>query len=137
MPSPELSQPEMNNLPFIIAEITFHPREGEINPTVSGARYEGYMPHLVVQSPEVRQAAVENNEITDEHLGVRIVDSPFKYRLGESAWFTLVLLYEVNYNALIPEATFTVREGPIIVGYGKVLARGNSVEEAEKAVISN
>ena len=127
----------MNNLPFIIAEITFHSRKGEINPTVSGARYEGYMPHLVVQSPEVRQAAVENNEITDEYLGARIVDSPLKYRLGESAWFTLVLLYEVNYNALILEATFTVREGPIIVGYGKVLARGNSVEEAEKAVISN
>jgi len=80
----------MNNLPFIIAEITFHPREGEINTTVSRARYEGYMPHLVVQSPEVRQAAVENNEITDEYLGVRIIDSPLKYRLGESAWFALV-----------------------------------------------
>jgi len=45
---------------------------------------------------------------------------------GDTAEVKLALMYfpEEPYDEVQPEATFTVREGPLIVGYGVVLSRG-------------
>jgi hypothetical protein len=44
---------------------------------------------------------------------------------GDSAKVSMDLMYhpQVDYRELIPGATFTVREGPKIVGHGRVLKR--------------
>ena len=44
---------------------------------------------------------------------------------GESSEVSLALMYfpEESYNAVTPGATFTIREGPLIVGFGVVLPR--------------
>jgi len=45
---------------------------------------------------------------------------------GVTAEVKLALMYapEVSYTGVEPGATFTLREGPEIVGYGLVLSRG-------------
>jgi hypothetical protein len=46
---------------------------------------------------------------------------------GETAEVTMALMYyyepNVSYEDVVPGATFTLREGPSIVGYGTVLSR--------------
>lgn len=78
-----------------------------------------YRPHLVVQSPDIRQA--DGNE---DYLGVCFLDGPSEYSAGQADLFILGLMYpEVDYSALCEGATFTVREGLVIVGFGKVMSR--------------
>ena len=82
------------------------------------------MPHVVVGDPGQREARTAGSTITEHYLGVWVVDAPDEIAPGDTAEITLRLMYwpEENYERLVPGATFTVREGPKIVGFGRVLA---------------
>ena len=51
------------------------------------------MPHIVMQSPDFRQAVVDGNRVSLEpYQGVRFIEGPNNYRLGETAVFKLDLM---------------------------------------------
>lgn len=84
------------------------------------------MPHIVLGDPLQRKAKVgAGNHLTEEYLGVWVRDAPDELAPGQSADVTLVLMYwpDEKYENVIPGATFTLREGPLIVGFGRVVSR--------------
>jgi hypothetical protein len=120
----------MNELPRIQAEVTFLPESegGRKEPPQlsSGGQYR---PHLVVGDPNQRQPVTIGNEIQEIYLGVAFVSGPAKVESGKSYLTELALLYwpQPMYESLVPNATFTMREGARIIGYGrvrKILANG-------------
>ena len=82
------------------------------------------MPHVVLGDPNQREARISEMTIKEHYLGVLVGDGPDEIPPGGSAEVTLKLMYwpEEEYEHLIPGATFTLREGPKIVGFGRVLA---------------
>jgi len=68
---------------------------------------------------------MSGNTIIEDYLGVLVSDAPDEWLPGQSADVKLVLMYwpELRYEGIVPGATFTMREGPSIVGFGSVLAR--------------
>ncbi len=76
-----------------------------------------YRPHLVAGDPNQRRAVVEGNEIRELYLGVAFLSGPENIELGKSFSAELALIYYPNpiYDALIPDATFTIREGARIM----------------------
>jgi hypothetical protein len=113
----------MNQLARIEAEITFLPESegGRKEPpaTLSGGTYR---PHLVVGDPNQRQAIIIGNVIQETYLGVAFISGPDKIISGEPFLAELVLMYWPHpvYESLVPGATFTMREGANVVGYGQV-----------------
>ena len=109
--------------PRIKAQITFLPAsEGgrEVLPTdFSGGQYR---PHLVAGDPNQRKALLVNNVAQETYLGVAFVDGPANVVAGQSFVAELALMYwpNVSYDPLVPGATFTVREGPHVIGFGTV-----------------
>jgi hypothetical protein len=86
----------------------------------------GYnMPHFVVGDPSQSEAKVCENTITEEYLGILITDAPDELAPGNNAELTLVLIYwrDETYSNVVPGATFTLREGPKVVGFGEVLSK--------------
>ena len=83
-----------------------------------------YMSHVVVGAPAQREARICSNTITEHYLGVLVTDAPDEISPGSSAEVTLRLMYWPceGYAQLVPGATFIVREGPKIVGFGRVLS---------------
>ena len=81
------------------------------------------MPHIVVGDPSQREAKTSGNTITEHYLGVLVTDAPDEMAPGATAEITLCLMYwpDENYGEVLPGATFTVREGPTVVGFGRVL----------------
>src|SRR5262249_23674318 len=113
-------------LPSVEAQVTFlkHEEGGRVSlPSDLGSGQ--YWPHLVVQSPAERQIKVVEGKVFDDHLGVRFVAGPTHPVAGQSLACRLELVYypNVDYSALQPGATFTVREGGKVVGFGEVVAR--------------
>ena len=112
----------MTNQPTIEAEVTFLSPEagGRSPPDLSAA---GYKPHLVVQPPEVRSAIIVDDYGVEPYLGVVFLTGPAQTTAGQPNRVTLLLGYypEVDYSALRDGATFTIREGGKIVGFGRVL----------------
>lgn len=100
-----------------------------------------YRPHLVVGDPGQRKAILRTKQIEveladgtkrlaetdrfigEEYLGVMFERGPDSPELGTPLHVRLSLMYwpAHGYEALTPGATFTVREGATIVGYGTVL----------------
>jgi hypothetical protein len=82
------------------------------------------MPHVVLGDPAQREARISGNTITEHYLGVLVADAPDEIPAGGSAEVTLRLMYwpGERYEQLVPGATFTLREGPKIVGFGRVLS---------------
>jgi hypothetical protein len=81
------------------------------------------MPHIVVGDPSQREAQIgAGNLLTERYLGVWVKDAPDELSPGESADVTLVLMYwpEEKYEDVRPGVSFTLREGPKIVGFGHV-----------------
>ena len=96
---------------------------GRLTPPVLSSRYR---PHIVIQSPDIRHATVDDGGICrEQYLGVCFVCAPDDYRLGQSVEVTLDLMYHprVDYGAVQPGSTFTIREGGRVVGYGRVASR--------------
>jgi len=117
----------MRGTPEVEVEVTFLPPEegGRRQPPdlASAARY---MPHLVVGDPNQRKAIVRSgNVIDEEYLGVVFMPDAAPVDPGVARVATLGLMYypQVQYERVVPGATFTLREGGRIVAFGKVLAR--------------
>ncbi len=84
-----------------------------------------YRPHIVIGSQSQPAAIRVANVSTDNYLGVAFVGGPDSMRPGETAEVSLALMYfpKLAYEEVTPGATFTIREGPNIVGFGVVLSR--------------
>jgi len=83
-----------------------------------------YMPHVVVGDPSQRTAIMgPGNTATEDYLGVLFADAPDEIAPGQTVELTFVLMYwpGKNYERLVSGATFTLREGAKIVGFGQVL----------------
>ncbi len=114
------------NSPTIECSVTFLPeceggrRYAFPNGSLSGC---GYRPHLVVGDPQQRKAIVDENNVgQEEYLGVAFLKGPEVIEFGKPLSVQLVLMYHpyVGYAKLVPGATFTIREGGHVVGYGEV-----------------
>lgn len=82
-----------------------------------------YRPHLVLGPTEQRAAIMDAQTLVEDYIGVALVGGPEKIYPGETAEVELALVYYPNltYAGVQAGATFTVREGPVIVGFGTVL----------------
>jgi hypothetical protein len=84
-----------------------------------------YRPHIVLGPQSQRVAIRDGNRMTENYLGVMFVGGPDKMEPGDTAEVTLALMYfpEESYAQVQAGATFTIREGPLVVGYGVILNR--------------
>jgi len=88
-----------------------------------------YMPHIVLGDPSQRETIIgPNNTITERYLGVLISDAPDELIPGRSVEVTLRLMYwpKERYEGIAPGATFTLREGSKVVGFGSILSQFGS-----------
>jgi hypothetical protein len=77
--------------------------------------------------PESQRVAIcDGNRLTENYLGVMFVGGPDAMEPGDTANIKLALMYfpKYPYEEVQPGATFTVREGPLILGHGVILSRG-------------
>lgn len=84
-----------------------------------------YMPHIVIGNPSQRKALMDaRNTLTEHYLGVLVSDAPDELAPGQPMRVRFHLMYwpEEPYAGLTPGATFTLREGPVVVGFGTVLS---------------
>lgn len=113
----------MMNQPRIKAQVTFL-AESEGGRTVLPTSFSDgkYRPHVVVGDPNQRRVLLVNKVAQETYLGVAFVAGPSKVVAGQSFIAELALMYwpNVSYDSLVPDATFTIREGPHIVGFGRV-----------------
>jgi hypothetical protein len=113
----------MNELFSIEAEVTFIPKaEGwrETIPTLSGCVYR---PHIVLGDPNQRQSIIDGNEIKETYLGVAFKSSLSNVEFNKPCIAEIVFIYypqQAIYDSLVANATFTIREGARIVGFGRV-----------------
>ena len=63
-----------------------------------------------------------DGEVRETYLGVAFLSGPEKVEFGESFTAELALMFWPHpvYESLTPGATFTIREGAQVVGYGRV-----------------
>lgn len=82
-----------------------------------------YRTHIVIGPSEQRIALVDDRGWgTEEYIGVAFHNGPPMPRLGTEMTVVVSLMYFPHrmYDKLTPDVTFTVREGPKVVAYGKV-----------------
>ncbi len=110
------------NQPRITAKITFlAAAEGgrdELPANLSSGRYR---PHVVIDPNQLRAVTVDS--VPEEtYFGVTFVNGPAQILPRQSFLADLVLMYwpNVKYEVLSPGVSFTIREGPHTVGYGRV-----------------
>lgn len=116
---------------FIETEIVIlSPEEGGRSTSLMPVAYGGhYRPHIVLQSRDVRQAKIELQDglrqCVESYLGISFWDGPTPIPVSRPFMATLHLDYAPNavYDSVMPDATFTIREGHKIIGHGKVLRR--------------
>lgn len=109
--------------PAIEAEVTLLKTEegGRTAPLRLEPGSPFYMPHLVIGDPKQKSAS-------GKLLGVAFRRAPLKLAPGDTATVRMDLMYhpQVDYRELVPGVSFTVREGPRIVGHGRVIKREDS-----------
>jgi hypothetical protein len=110
-------------VPVVQAEVTLLPELSRGRRLLTTGKYR---PHIVIGSQSQRVAIREGNRLTENYLGVMFVGGPDAMEPGDTVEVKLALMYfpEEPYNEVQPGATFTVREGPLIVGYGVIRSRG-------------
>jgi hypothetical protein len=116
----------MDDEAWIEAEVTFIPEsEGGRKKPPENLTGNTYRPHLVIGDPTQRQARLIGNFIDEEMLGIAFTSSPDKVQVGKTFTAILELAFYPHpaYDALVPGTTFTIREGPQIVAYGRVIGR--------------
>ncbi len=109
-------------LPFVTVNATFiAPDDGGRStlPTFGGETW--YRPHIVIQDLDDRAEDSRN----EEYLGVQFLNGPSNARFRTSLRYTLCLMYHphVDYSDVTEGATFTMREGARLVGFGEVVSR--------------
>ena len=91
-----------------------------------------YMPHIVLGDPSQREAIRgPENTIAERYLGVWISDTPEELVPGRPIEVSFRLMYwpqGERYEGIVPGATFTLREGSIIVGFGSILTAIRSTD---------
>ena len=113
--------------PIITAEVVFLRGDegGRSRPPIFDRQHR-YMPHVVIQSREVRRSLTDPDGVNREaYQGVAFLEGPSNYMAGDAGRFVLELMYypDLPYADVRPGATFTVREGGKIVAHGVVLDR--------------
>jgi hypothetical protein len=110
-------------VPVAEARVTLLP---ELSRGRQGLSIGQYRPHIVLGPQSQRIAIRDGNRIVENYLGVMFVGGPDKMNPGDTAEVKLALMYapEEPYADVQPGATFTLREGLEIVGYGLILSRG-------------
>lgn len=105
--------------PIVRARITLLPELKSFKSIASGT----YRPHIVLGPLEQRKAILDGQLLTEEYLGVSFIGGPDKIYPGETVEVELALAYypRVTYAGIQVGATFTIREGGTVVGYGTVL----------------
>jgi hypothetical protein len=95
---------------------------GRTTPPVLVSENGTYRPHIVIGDPMQRNAITVDNEIREAYLGLVFVSGPTDVRFGELIETEAALMYypKPEHSPVVPGATFTIREGPKIVGYGLV-----------------
>src|SRR4029077_106954 len=85
-----------------------------------------YRPHIVMGPQTQRVAIRDGDQFTENYLGVMFVGGPDTLEPGGTAEVKLALMYfpEYPYQEVQSGATFTIREGPLVVGYGVIRSRG-------------
>jgi hypothetical protein len=130
MSGPTWILPSGITVPVVKAQVTLLP---ELSRGRRGLTTGQYRPHIVIGPQSQRVAIRDGNLCTEEYLGVMLVGGPEAINPGESAEVSLALIYfpEKSYDEVEPGATFTIREGPLIVGFGAIAARSPSNQERE------
>jgi translation elongation factor EF-Tu-like GTPase len=113
-------------LPVVEADIVLLAQEdgGRKYPLVRTERSH-YRPHIVLGSPDQRKAIVVGRNLVESYLGVEVLHDQELIRPGERARVSMRLAFwpAPEYSKVVPGATFTIREGGHIVGYGTILSR--------------
>ncbi len=114
-----------NQRPVVEIAGTFLPEEEGGRRRMPELGEGGYMPHFVVQPPHVRTAIARESGLVEDYLSVAFLPRDGMIVAGRPERFTVELFYDhqVDYASLQPGATFTIREGPKVVGYGTVIRR--------------
>ena len=92
-------------------------------PALSGL---GYRPHIVVGDPAQRSAIKGATDvIAEEYLGVAFDSGPTVPVARDVVRVRMMLMYwpNVAYDAVVPGAFFTIREGPQVIGHGRVIRK--------------
>ncbi len=118
----------MRETPIIGAEVTFLPTNegGRQQSIYFEANHSSYRPHLVVGDPMQRRPIVlDGNVCAEEYLGIAFHAGPDVVNPGDTCAVRMSLIYhpDVDYSAVVPGVTFTLREGGTIVGFGRVTER--------------
>lgn len=110
-------------VPVVEAKFTLLPELSQGRRGLSSGKYR---PHIVIGPESLRVAIREGNRLTENYLGVMFVGGPDSMEPGDAANVKLALMYfpEYPYEEVQPGVTFTVREGPLVVGYGVIQSRG-------------
>jgi hypothetical protein len=108
------------NLPTVRASVTLLPETNAPKSVSSGT----YRPHIVLGPITQRSAILDGRTLVETYVGIAFVGGPEKLNPGETAEVELALMYYPHeiYDGVKTGATFTVREGATIVGYGTVLS---------------
>lgn len=107
----------------ITAKVIFLTEEqgGRTHPAWNSRKYR---PHVVVGDPTQRQVktAEDGRTLTEQYLGVCFDGGGEEMPQGVEQLVSLLLAYypAVEYEVLVTGATFTLREGGTIVGFGEV-----------------
>lgn len=117
---------------MVEAKLTFLRNEqgGRARPFPPGVLRTGLLrPHIVLGDINQRQAIIEVvngiRELREEYLGVVLCDGPETVTFGEEISVKMALIYypRVSYSGVVAGATFTVRDGPKVIGYGTITAK--------------
>jgi len=138
----------MSRLPHAKAKLTFLSRaEGgrKSTPPADMLRSFQYRPHIVIGDPRQRERREDIlsraqliYEGDGEYLGVVFSDVDRELKEGEEVTVELVFMYSprVTYRDAVPGATFTLREGARIVGFGEILEVSEKEVRRANPVIS-
>ena len=133
----------MSRLPHAKAKLTFLPHaEGgrKIVPPAEFLRSLKYRPHIVIGDPKqrkMRDSVLSKAQLIyegdGEYLGVVLSDVDREPKEGEVVVVELAFMYfpQVSYRDVVPGATFTLREGARILGFGQIIEI--SEKEAKRA----
>lgn len=117
----------MTDRAVVEADLTFLPphkgAHSHLNKKLKGL---GYRPHIVIGDPTQREALVgPGNVLLETYCGVAFSHGPDHIEPTVPYQVRMVLMYWPHEicNPVVPGATFTLREGRNILGFGKITGR--------------
>ena len=123
----------MSRLPHARVRLTFLSRDAggrKSLPSSAALRSFGYRPHIVIGDPnqrEVRLDVLSKAQVFREgdgaYLGVAFTDVDREPKVGEPLIAEVTFMYfpRTTYRDASQGATFTLREGLRIIGFGEIL----------------